>query len=75
MLKQPLDDGVWVLHDYMKGHKIGQVVAVPDGSPRLGDRALVNVLDSEGKNVIAMTARGGAFRAWGFLRGPHSCLS
>ena len=47
----------WVLHDCVKGRKIGEEVAVPADAPRMGDRALIRIADSEGNFVIAMAAR------------------
>ena len=50
------DQSIWVLHDCLPGKKIGEEVAVPIDAPRMGDRALVRVIDSGGNSSVV---RGG----------------
>lgn len=41
-------DKVWVLAEMVKGHKIGEEVALPPNAPRDGDHALVRINDDGG---------------------------
>ena len=51
------DSDIWVLYEFVKGRKIGEAVTVPDRAPRLEDRALIRVTDSDGRSVITMAAK------------------
>ena len=51
------DQEIWVLHDYVKGKKIGEEIVLPADAPKLGDRAMVGVKDSDGKDVTVLAAK------------------
>ncbi|CAE7708857.1 AMY1.1 [Symbiodinium sp. CCMP2592] len=50
------DGHLWVLAEYVPGHKIGEEVEVSAGTPILDGRALVRIKDSSGKSVVALAA-------------------
>ena len=51
------DAEVWALHEFVKGHKIGEEVTVPNGAPQMDGKALVRITDSDGKSLVTMAAR------------------
>eukprot|EP00435_Cladocopium_sp_Y103_P071047 s689_g36.t1 len=52
------DDEVWILAEFVEGHRVGEEVAVPANAARDGKHALVHVTDSNGKDVVIRATRG-----------------
>ena len=51
------DEEIWVLAEFVEGHKIGETVIPPIGAPTDGDRCLMRINDTQGKEHIVLAGR------------------